>query len=55
MFKVRRKGMKEIVQVLDVTVIDPMGVSYFFIWENDGWRWRSADNFVPPNYKGDLE
>ena len=53
MFKVRKKGTDEIVQVLDVYLTN-LGVTYFFIWENNGWRWRVADNFVPPNYKGDL-
>ena len=54
MFKVRRKGTEEIIQVLDVYLTD-LGVTYFLIWENDDWRWRNADNFVPPNYEGDLD
>lgn len=54
MFKVRRRGKEEIVQVLDTTC-DDFGKAYFLIWENDGWRWRPADNFVPPNYRKDIK
>lgn len=54
MFKVRRKGTDNIVQVLDTYLEPILGVTYFFIWENDSWRWRPADSYVPPNYEGDL-
>lgn len=50
MFKVKRILTDEIITVLDVYVEDLNGVTYFLIWDNDGWRWRLADNFVPPNY-----
>ena len=49
MFKVRNKKTNMIVQVLDAYP-DEYGKSWFLIWENNGWRWRPADNFVPPNY-----
>lgn len=51
MFKVKRRLTGEIHMVLDVYVEDLHGVTYFLIWENDGWRWRPADSFVPPNYE----
>ena len=50
MFKAKRKRDGEIVQILDTYVDDYLGITYFFLWENDGWRWRSANNYVPPNY-----
>lgn len=49
MFKVKRLRSNEIVQVLD-THFDEFGGTWFFLWENDGWRWRPAHNFCPPNY-----
>lgn len=51
MFKVKRRLTGEIHTVLDVHVEDVYGTTFFLIWENDGWRWRPADNFVPPNYE----
>ena len=51
MFKVRRKGQMEIIPVLSVYMDNITAQTFFFIWENDGWRWRPAENFVPPNYK----
>lgn len=50
MFKVKRIRTDEIIQVLD-TYLDEYGGTWFLIWENDGWRWRPANNFCPPNYK----
>ena len=50
MFKVKNRKTKEIVQVLD-THCDEYGGTWFLLWENDGWRWRPGDNFVPPNYE----
>ena len=50
MFKVKNKKTKEIIQVLD-THCDEYGAAWFLIWENNGWRWRAANNFVPPNYE----
>lgn len=49
MFKVKNKKTGEIIQVLD-THCDNFGDAWFLIWANDGWRWRAAHNFVPPNY-----
>lgn len=51
MFKVKRKDTGEIVQVLDTYFEELFHQTYFFIWENDGWRWRPAKNFVPPNWE----
>lgn len=51
MFRVRKKHTDEIVTVLDV-YLDPIyAKTFFLIWENDNWRWRPSDNFVPPNYE----
>lgn len=51
MFKVKRISDGKIFQVLD-TYLDLMfHKTYFFMWDNDGWRWRLADGFVPPNYE----
>lgn len=49
MFKVKFKKTNEILQVLD-TYCDEYGKTWFLFWLNDGWRWRAADDFVPPNY-----
>lgn len=50
MFKVKRISTGEILQVLD-TYLDPvLHLTYFLVWENDGWRWREAQRYVPPNY-----
>ena len=49
MFKVKNKKTGEIIQVLD-THCDEYGGAWFLIWANDGWRWRAANKFVPPNY-----
>lgn len=49
MFRVKNKATNEIVQVLD-TMCDDYGKTWFLIWQNK-WVWRSADTFVPPNYK----
>ena len=50
MFKVKRLRSDEIIQVLNATC-DEYGKTWFLIWENDGWRWRPANDFCPPNYK----
>ena len=49
MFRVKNKITNEIVQVLD-TMCDEYGKTWFLIWQNK-WVWRSADIYVPPNYK----
>jgi hypothetical protein len=51
MFKVKNIKTKEIVQVLDTMVDKVFGVTFFFVWENNGWRWRPAKNYVPTNYE----
>lgn len=51
MFNVKRKETRKIYQVLDTHVEPPFHYTYFLIWENDGWRWRPAHRFVPPNYE----
>lgn len=54
MFKVKDKNTKQIVQVLHAYPDDLYGKTWFLIWSN-GWRWRAADNFVPPNYEEEEE
>lgn len=49
MFKVKRISTNEIIQVLGV-YCDDYGKTWFLIWDQDGWRWRSAADFCPPNY-----
>lgn len=51
MFKVKRKDADKIYQVLDTYCDNLFHYTYFLIWDNDGWRWRPADKFVPPNWK----
>lgn len=49
MFKVKNAKTKEIVQVLEATTDEIFGTTFFLVWENNGWRWRPAKNYVPPN------
>lgn len=49
MFKVKDKKTSEIKIVLDTYFDDMFHNTYFFMWDNNGWRWRPAHNFVPPN------
>lgn len=51
MFKVKRKSNGEIITVLDTYCEPDLGTTFFLIWDNAGWRWRPADNFVPPNWE----
>ena len=51
MFKVKNKDTGAISTVLDVYLDDIFATTFFLIWENDGWRWRNAENYVPPNYE----
>lgn len=53
MFKAKRKSTGEIHQILDVYTDNEINVTYFFLWENNDWRWRPASSFVPPNYNLD--
>lgn len=49
MFKAKRKDTGAIHVVLD-TFFDYMyQYTYFLVWDNNGWRWRPADMYVPPN------
>ena len=50
MFRATDKVTKNIVQVLDTMIDEIYGVTFFLIWENNGWRWRPAKNYIPPNY-----
>lgn len=51
MFKAKRKDTGEVFQVLDTWFDEIFHQTYFFVWDNDGWRWRPATKFVPPNYE----
>lgn len=51
MFKVKNKDTGIISTVLDVYLDNIFATAFFLIWENDGWRWRNAENYVPPNYE----
>lgn len=55
MFKVKRKDTGEIYQVLDVYYQELYHQTYFLVWDNNGWRWRPATSFVPPNYEAKEE
>lgn len=51
MFKVKRIKTGEILQVLDTWFDELFHQTYFLVWENNGWRWRPASNFAPPNWE----
>ena len=51
MFKVKSKDTGVMSTVLDVYLDNIFATTFFLIWENDGWRWRNAENYVPPNYE----
>jgi len=48
MFKAKRIDTGEIDTVLAVNFYDGLQQTYFLIWK-DGWRWRPAHKYVPPN------
>ena len=48
MFKAKRIDTDEIDVVLAVNYNDTFQQTYFLIWKN-GWRWRPAHKYVPPN------
>lgn len=48
MFKAKRIDNGEIELVLAVNYHDTFHQTYFLIWK-DGWRWRPANSYVPPN------
>jgi hypothetical protein len=49
MFNAKRIDTGEIFQVLDTHFDSKYTLTYFLVWDNGGWRWRPARNFVPPN------
>lgn len=51
MFKVKNKETGVVSTVLDVYLDNVFATTFFLIWESDGWRWRNAENYVPPNYE----
>lgn len=53
MFNVKNIKNEENTKVLDVYLDPVFGVTMFLIWENGGWRWRPASNYIPPNWKGE--
>lgn len=48
MFKVKKIDNNQIYTVLSVYCENTFHQTYFLIWENNGWRWRPADKFIPP-------
>ena len=48
MFKAKRIDTGEIDTILAVNFYDGLQQTYFLIWK-DGWRWRPAHKYVPPN------
>ena len=48
MFKAKRIDNGDIDLVLAVNYHDTFHQTYFLIWK-DGWRWRPANSYVPPN------
>ena len=51
MFKVKNKDTGAMSTVLDVYLDNIFATTFFLICENDGWRLRNAENYVPPNYE----
>ena len=49
MFKAKRIDTGDIDVVLDTFYEPEFHQTYFLIWKNDGWRWRPAHKYVPPN------
>lgn len=49
MFKIKNKETNEITQALD-SYCDDYGKTWFLVWANTKWAWRSADDYIPPNY-----
>ena len=49
MFKAKRIDSGAIETVLAVIHDDTFHQTYFFVWANNGWRWRPAHKYVPPN------
>lgn len=53
MFKAKRIDSGAIETVLAVIHDDTFHQTYFFVWANNGWRWRPAHKYVPPNVNPD--
>lgn len=49
MFKAKRIDTGKVYTVLDTYFDDLFHYTYFLVWDNNGWRWREARMFVPPN------
>ena len=49
MFKAKRIDTNEIQTILDTFYDLEFHRTYFLVWSNNGWRWRPADKYVPPN------
>lgn len=49
MFKVKRIDTGEIQTVLSVEFDNIFHQTHFLVWDNNGWRWRPATKYVPPN------
>ena len=49
MFKAKRIDTGEIETILAVNYYDALQQTYFLVWANNGWRWRPAHKYVPPN------
>lgn len=49
MFKAKRIDSGKIYTVLDIFFDEMFHLTYFLIWDNNGWRWRESKMFVPPN------
>ncbi len=54
MFKAKRIDTGAIDVVLAVDYSDTWHQTYFLIWK-DGWRWRPATMYIPPNVEFDKE
>lgn len=48
MFKAKRIDTGEVETILAVDYNDTFHQTYFLVWK-DGWRWRPAHKYVPPN------
>lgn len=48
MFKAKRIDTGEVETILAVDYYDALQQTYFLVWK-DGWRWRPAHRYVPPN------
>lgn len=49
MFKAKRIDNGEIEVILAVNFNEEFHQTYFMVWANNGWRWRPAHKYIPPN------